>query len=67
MSSHFYAAPNIHYVSPHLLVVTFANLIAQTHRVRLHADQPATPYTIKALIYVKESPRTIGRARSRIR
>ena len=61
MSSHFYAAPYVHYVSPHLLFATFANLIVQTHRVRLHADQPATPYTIKAMIHVKESPRTIGR------
>ena len=62
MSSCFYSGPGeyAHYVSPDLLLVTFANLIAQTHRVRLHADRPTTPYTIKASMLVKESPKTVG-------
>lgn len=60
MSSHFHTAPYTHYVSPRLLIVTFANLIAQIHRTRLQADRPTVPYTIKTLIYVKGSSRTIG-------
>ena len=61
MSSRFYSDAYAHYVCPNLLLVTFANLIAQTHRVRLYADRPTTPYTIKASMHVKESPKTIGR------
>ncbi len=63
MSSRFYETDDTfaRYVSPYLLVATFANLITQIHRVRLHADRPATPYTIRALMHSKGSPRTFGR------